>query len=374
MADPIVLRCDLFPGSGAGHLKRCVVLAHALEAEGFAPRLLIDSESLESALPLDPGVAVEGVPVGPRFDEARDAVAVAARAVALGARVVLVDSYRIGPRWFETVRAAGRIVAALDDLGTAGGAHLTVTYAPGTETGAKSGAAEDADTPIRLVGPAYMITDSPDGRRSDPPVRPRRLIAHAGGTGAFEAARPMFAAIRDVAARHTLDVTWLCPGPAVAESLRRDGLAAPNHAVDLWRRDPGPLWAGYDIVVGPASTSLYEAILQGALPVSFAISDTQTSGRDQWIHLGHTLHMDRAEMASPGRAEAMLERAVTEHAALRAALAAGSRALDAHGATRVARALRALADGRPFNPEHAAAIAAHPSSPARGGWPAGAKP
>ena len=339
MTDTVLIRCDFFPGSGAGHLKRCHVLALALRDAGFRPRLVIDDRPGE--LPLDPQVPIETLAGGVPFDSRTDAAALVTLAHRHRAGLIVGDSYRIGADWVTDLRTAGIRVALLDDLGIGGDADLSVNYAPGAA--APSGF--DPETSVFLGGPAYFITDSPLHRAQDRVPGPLRLIAHAGGTGAFDAAEPVYAAIGSVAARHGVEVSWICPDERSHARLSKSGWLSENDTLLAWRKGGVGLWSGYDIVVGPASTSLYEAVLQGALPVSFPISRTQLSGRAPWQSMGHALHLTREELDDPDTAEALLDLAVVQFQPLRAALWRHATDLDGAGARRVATAIAALVGG-----------------------------
>ena len=45
MSEVILIRCDLYLGSGAGHLKRCSVLAKELKKSGLSPIIVLDAVS-----------------------------------------------------------------------------------------------------------------------------------------------------------------------------------------------------------------------------------------------------------------------------------------------------------------------------------------
>ena len=341
MTDTVLIRCDVFPGSGAGHLKRCHVLALALLEAGLQPRLVIDSQPGD--LPVNPKVPVETVAVDTPFDDRTDAAALAVVADRRGAGLIVGDSYRIGPGWVADLRAAGIKVVLIDDLGIGGGADLCVNYAPG----AIAPAGFNPETSVFLGGPAYFMTDSPLQRPRRRAPGPLRLVAHAGGTGAFEAAHAVYAAIGRIARRHALEVSWICPDEGCRRRLSESGWLSPDDSVLAWQRQTTDLWSAYDLVVGPASTSLYEAILQGSLPVSFPISATQMSERGPWLSMGHALHLTRGECDDPEAAEALLELAVTRFEAMSAALQQHSTDLDGAGARRVADAIAALVRGDP---------------------------
>jgi len=346
MSQTILIRCDLFPGSGAGHLKRCSVVAEALSKFGYSPIFALDAGS--GPVPIDLSFPVEYL-TGP-FDESRDAKAVETLAKRHGAQVVLGDSYRTSQAWVAALRSANLIVVLIDDLGIGGEASLRVDYSPMPKHLEGSAAS--------LLGSAYFITDSPRLPAHSSP--PKRMIAHAGGTGNFSAALEVYTAAARAAKDAGLDMTWLCPDDAARAWLRDSGLIDPADTVIGWQKSRNDLWSGFDIVVGPASTSLFEVIMQGALPVSFPISSTQSSDRVPWLQIGHALHLTDEELASKEFSESMMHLAIDHFDWFRAALDAFANEMDGKGAERVAAAIADLVSGKsyeiPITPEQAVTI------------------
>jgi len=336
MSRPLLIRCDYFEGSGVGHLRRCSTLAGALKDFELEPRLLLDSGT--ESLPLRATVPIDRTTVAERFDENGDAAATIRLARQIGAVVVVVDSYRITRRWVDLVRAEGFRVAVIDDLGIGVSADLTVNYSP--DAGKPSKDYEG----VYLGGLDYFITNSsilaPRG------TEPRMMMLHAGGTGRFAAAEPVYAAAAAMGRRYRLALTWLAPDNAAHAWLKAANLLASGDEVVGWRNDTEAIWQPYDLVVGPASTSVFEAVMQGALPISFAISETQSASRETWIRIGHPLHLTRAEANAREFAERLIALGIERHAEIRAALTQHSSALDGRGAERVARAICCLADDR----------------------------
>lgn len=332
MSQNVLIRCDLFPGSGAGHIKRCSVIAGALNELGYAPVFALDTEC--GPLPINLNFPIERLD-GP-FDEASDAKAVERLAMRYGAQVVLGDSYRISSDWVGALRSAGLLVVLIDDLGIGGEASLRIDYSPVPKS--------PGGTALGLLGPAYFVTDSP--RLPARAAPPKRIIAHAGGTGNFAAATEVYAAAARIAKEAGLKLTWLCPGDAARRWLEKSGLRDPADTILGWQKGCNDLWSEFDIVVGPASTSLFEVIIQGALPVSFPISSTQSSDRGAWLQIGHALHLTSEEVASRVIAEAIMRLALDHYDWFRTALDDYACKMDGQGSGRVAAAISALASGK----------------------------
>jgi spore coat polysaccharide biosynthesis predicted glycosyltransferase SpsG len=325
MTQTIIFRCDIFPGSGAGHIKRCVVLAHGLAAVGFSPIFALDRNS--GPLPVEITYPIERVD-GP-FDVNDDARAMKELAHRLGTRVILGDSYRISETWVTDLRAAGLDVFLIDDLGVGRDATLRIDYSPQPK--------RIHGSCVNLLGPFYFITDTQKLTGRAAPAK--TMILHAGGTGNFEAAEYVYRAAATVAQDKGLEVTWLCPNEVSLTWLSSSGLQKNGATVISWQNGVNDLWSHYDIVVGPASTSLFEAILQGALPISFPISATQSSERELWLQLGHALHLEHADLLNYEFAARILELAIEMFGPLRSQLTKYSNLLDGQGVERVLAAI-----------------------------------
>ena len=332
MTQTILFRCDLFPGSGAGHLKRCVVLAHGLAAVGFSPIFVLDLDS--GPLPVEMTFSIERVD-GP-FDVHDDAMTMKELAHRLFAHVILGDSYRISETWVTDLRAAGLDVILIDDLGVGRDATLRIDYSPQPKQIDGSG--------VNLLGPSYFMTDIQ--KLTDRAAPAKTMILHAGGTGNFEAAHNVYRAAATVAQDNGLEVTWLCPNEDALAWLASSGLQKNGAKVIRWQIGVSNLWSHYDIVVGPASTSLFEAILQGSLPISFPISATQSSERELWLQLGHALHLEHADLLSYGFAARILELAIEMFGPLRSQLTNYSHLLDGQGVERVVAAIVKVTMGK----------------------------
>ena len=343
----VILRADFFPGSGVGHVKRSNVLAKALANKGFRPILLLDAAARPMGFPFETSAAIRFLSAD--LDETADAAETVAIARADGASLVIRDSYRVGGIWEDDLTRAGMTVAAIDDLGDSKSAQLSITFTPGAKRPSNL-----EDTAHFLGGEAYMITDSPLL-----PARPRgRVLVHAGGTGGFDKVPAVIDAITQVTSKRDWDLTWLCPTPESASWLKTRNAIGKNDTVETWRS--GAVWKDHDLIIGPASTSLYETIMQGALPVSFPISDTQGEPRDTWLNLGHALHIEAEEAKDQSFVERLLNFADEEHTPLRHLLTTYSKALDGKGADRVAQALADLMNGSPVpQPSNAPTTGTH---------------
>jgi hypothetical protein len=136
-----------------------------------------------------------------------------------------------------------------------------------------------------------------------------------------------------------LEVCWLIAHKASHEWLEFSGLLSNEDRLCHWQVDKAMNWADFDIVVGPPSTSLYEAVMQGALPISYVISDTQDDVRAGWLSIGHALHLTSRDCLSSSMLRGVMDLAVKSYSELIVELGRNSITLDGLGASRVANAL-----------------------------------
>ena len=329
MREVVLVRCELHPASGAGHLKRCSVLISALQKEGLSAVIILDENS--GPLPIDLSVPIERISAR-LYDEASDIEDIADLALRYHARKVVGDSYRITQGWVKGLQEKGLSVILIDDLEVGEFADLAIDYSPA--------ALGRSALSNRLAGPSYFITDSMPVVSNN--ITPRKIILHAGGTGNFAAAPHVYSAAVVLARERGLHLNWICPTPQSHAWVTSSNLLMDVDDVLEWQKDCRDLWSKFDIVVGPSSTSLFEAIMQGTLPVSFPISKTQTSERNDWIKIGHALHLNSSELEDLEAIKKIMTLAFTGFSILRSALIAHSQCLDGNGAMRVAKAIADL--------------------------------
>ena len=144
------------------------------------------------------------------------------------------------------------------------------------------------------------------------------------------------------AREHGLNVSWICPTVSGRDWLKHSELASSDDTVLSWINDPGNLWSEFDFVIGPSSTSLFEAVMQGSLPISFSISDTQLSESIDWSRIGHVLHLAQSEINDAKALNTIMSLAFEYFQELRSELSKHSHLLDGNGAFRVAKAIANL--------------------------------
>lgn len=321
-----LVRCDTRPQSGLGHLKRCLVVASKLSDIGIESIFLVDrevdplpdsrfnyfvSESLSDANPL--------------FN-AQEVCRVASKN---NCDFVFGDSYEITPEWIERVRAQGFFVGVFDDLNTLANADCRINFSPQASPYGVGG--------LELTGPAFFPYRGP-GRIAKGP-KPRSVIFHAGGTGDFSLRALVYRTLSSRARRSSLSVTWLIANQRSRQFLIESGLFSDGDLEREWSNAHPMVWREFDLVVGPASTSLYEAIIQGVLPLSFVISDSQSDSREQWLAIGHSLHLTSADCTDVKAIERFFDLALHQFSVLLSHLHRLSYLLDGKGGERISAAL-----------------------------------
>ena len=321
-----VIRCDHFPGSGLGHLKRCAVLAKALLDLEVNTTLIIDSPPRGLSIPTGVDLRVLGKVTFNEVDDSRHSTEYA---ISCNASHLVIDSYRVTDRWVQMAQSKGFVVVAFDDLDVLGAADIRVNYSP---------SARPLGTPgVELIGPRYFVTDL--SRQPPKAKKQQSVIFHAGAKGDFSGSVPVVRVLSDAARGHGLEVCWLIANAASHEWLESSGLLSTEDRLCHWQMDKAMNWADFDIVVGPPSTSLYEAVMQGALPISYVISDTQSDRRAGWLSIGHALHLTSGDCRSPSALWGAMSLAVKNYSEIIGELERNSVILDGLGASRVANTL-----------------------------------
>lgn len=305
---------------------RCSAVSSALNELGIETLFIVDREpdcfSFESR-------QIRFIRCDDSLNEHDDARHVAQVARAHGCDFVFGDSYRITDRWVTLVRAAGFFTCVFDDHDSLRNADMRINYTPGASPLGAVG--------IELTGLRYFPTKTK--RRESVRQAPNSLILHAGATGEYEAQQAVYRRLSDLARVNHLELTWVIPNSQSQRFLQQTGILKDSDAVRLWSAKESLPWGDYDIVVGPASTSLYEAVIEGALPISFVISSSQSDKREQWLAIGHGLHLNMADCEDPDVIQRFFLLAMRYFPALRQALTRYSTTLDGKGASRIAQSI-----------------------------------
>ncbi len=326
MSKRILIRCDYFKGSGAGHLKRCHILALSLKQKGYEPILLLDESSLETLVPLS--VTHEYLNLK-KYKDHKDVHLITDAAYRYNTNLLIVDSYRISTKWVNELFRAHIKVILIDDLGVDYGAEISINYTP------LNPIKTIQDNILKFRGVRYFITDSQSFEIKNREVQ--RIIAHAGGTGDYQKAPFAYLALSHLSKELSIPVDWVCPNLCSRDHLSKIIKLKSGDKVLDWEKNSTDLWSKYDIVFGPSSTSLYESIIQGTLPISFPISDTQSTLREDWLSIGHLLHITSSDIDNYDEIKSLIRLAILNNIDFLNIILDKSRTLDGQGVIRVVK-------------------------------------
>lgn len=344
----VLLRCDASAGGGVGHLVRCLALADAARRRhwdvvlsgaldvGLARRLVERAD-----LRVVPGAA--------------DGAGLARTASLVGADVVHVDDYGLGPALRDHLRPARVVLSSMED-GRFGRrpADLVVDSTLGAEA---AGRPDDGSGEV-LLGVRYApLRESVRTAREAFTARTSReepaVLVVLGGTDASAAAPAVVAlcASLDVPLSKVTVVSPSQGRGAVHEAS--DGL--PLEVVGPQDDLPG-LAATHDVVLSAAGTTVWELACVGVPTGLVAVVENQRTGYERAVAVGAAAglgSLDDVRRRSPD-AQAALRSLLTD-VDLRRTLSTTGRALvDGDGARRVVEGWERAAGAVP-------AIAARPA-------------
>jgi len=349
----VALRADASGRIGTGHVRRCLSLARALEAEGAQVLLVCRAHDEVSAAAVDEGTRVAWLPrAGAAFTPSpgdpahapwagvpwqQDADEMAQALAGFASDWILVDHYAFDARWQQAMaQATGARIAAIDDLADRPhAAELLVDHnlqPPGGDKYAGLAAAHAR----RLLGPRYALLAREYA--SAPRYRFRRAVRSIGiflsGADACDASSAALRACREDAG--------FAGAIELVSSTRSPHLAGQQELASRWPLtrvltdlpDLRAFFARHDLQVGSGGGAAWERCCIGAPSVALQIAANQQAvlpqlaalGAVEWVadaqRLGETV---AALVAQPRR---------------RLALARAARALvDGHGSARVAAVL-----------------------------------
>ena len=241
--------------------------------------------------------------------------------------IVVIDSYLITKNIIKCLQEKNLLVIFFDDLKLNSTADIVIDYSPNANEN------QYFNSKLALLGPKYFITDSKVLINKNRNIN--SIIAHAGGSGLFENAPLLYKTIADFAKQNYIDLTWLCPNQDIVNKLKKIVKTIQDDKIIGWVDNTSAFWNKFDLVVGPPSTSLYEVLMQVSLPVSFPISNTQISRKEDWIKLGHLLHLDFEEIQSSLAIYKYLDFANDHYLDLKSILRSQSYILDNYGVSRI---------------------------------------
>ena len=321
---PVLLRCDVGPRTGVGHLMRCLALAEELRDRGEDRVELVREQLCSRDIPW------VAPPVSP--DDHRGLVA------RLGASLVVVDSYELPGPVYAALHDTGVPVLAIVD-GPPGDRVADVYVnanlgAEGTPRGLAPGTTYLGGLDYALMRREVRAARR-DTHREPDPLRPRAL-AFFGGTDPFGAAPVVTRAM--VETRLPFEATVVAGSPALAGAV---GAVAVRPGQRVTAVPPTPrlvdLVGGADVVLSAAGTSTWELMCLGVATGLVCVVDNQRPGYAAVTGHGSVLGLgeldDLRDGPSPGLARLLSDPDLRQDLRRRA-----RRLVDGHGVERVADA------------------------------------
>lgn len=321
----MVLCPDVGPSAGLGHVQRCLSLAQALQAAGAECSFLVPGDAATEEHLREGGFPVRHCanPAG-----AREILSAAREA---GASVAVVDSYRAGAATLERLRAAGLCVAAVDDPAAFPfPCQVVVNGAAGAEGLPYRSSSGDT---LFLLGPPYLML-RPEFR--DVPPRPiaeraERVLMTLGGTDRDGLTAQL---LRAVGALRPTPLVTAVVGPFFEEGAaiqEAAGACLPPARIVEAPPSLAELLRDCDVAVTAGGQTTYEAAACGTPVVAVEAAPNQALSLAALA--GHGVLWPAGRVADATTAE-------------RVAAAVASLLADADTRARMARAGRALVDGR----------------------------
>ena len=277
----ILFLADHGPQIGGGHVMRCLTLAGALIARGAA-----------CAFVAPPGVKALLAAFGPPRVEALDGEAAEVLA-AYAPDWLVIDHYGLDARQEAALRAPGRQLMVLDDLGRPHDCDLLLDpgygRAPDDYLGRMPSGAR------LLTGPRFALL-RPDFARARPAALARRgaapvgrVLASLGLTDVGAITGRAVRAVLPVLGEAGLDVAAGSSAPSL-EALR--ALADPRVALHVDTTDMARLTAEADLALGAGGSSVWERACLGLPGVTLILADNQRELALRMQAQGLTLAVD----------------------------------------------------------------------------------
>jgi spore coat polysaccharide biosynthesis predicted glycosyltransferase SpsG len=269
VTERIVVRCDVGPAIGVGHVMRCLALAEEFATRGYAVDFCADLASVPFAAAQ---VAARGFGHVAPPDDPHDEVA---HLLALRPRLVVLDSYRLPASVYAALEERVPTLALVDGDPAGRRARIYLDQNLGAER-------DDWSLPrgaVRLAGLDYALMREDVLRMR--PQQPREdvrdvpeVFAVFGGTDAFGAGPVLAAAL--VATGVPFSLTVVAGQPALREQLEQitagvGQVVAVVPPVD----DVAARAAAADVVLSAAGTSTWELLCVGASCALVCVADNQ---------------------------------------------------------------------------------------------------
>lgn len=319
----VVLRCDVGPSIGYGHVMRSVTLGAELVRCGFRVTLLAGAlPPLLSGQAARAGIEVHDLACAECVEDDVEHV------LAFSPSIVVVDGYNFGGDYLSAIETAGVRCVLIDDNGSpaAAVASLVINQNPHASQDLYPGVKHSR----LLLGLRYALVRreirdaSSLVSRPDSPVKPKVLVA-IGGTDVLNL---------------TADVAAM-----LASDCRMDVWAASDRPIIGVLQAPADIastLASSDAAVIGAGTTMWEAAFLGVPTVSLVVADNQIHAAKAAAVLGITHMIDCRDGADIDAIAAEASSLLSSEQHRQLMSEAGRSVMDGSGSARVVAAVREL--------------------------------
>lgn len=333
----VLIRCDGGATIGLGHVKRCLALSHALHrrdlAVTFAGRFDASARALLAA-------AAPCIDWEPGTDEAHwlaDVIAQThARALVLDIRTALAKEA------VAEARAQGVVTLLIDDISERRLAGDFVTLPPTVEAERASWAGFSGE---KLIGWNWVILSgrvpraAPDLQsRGEPPLR---VLITMGGADPLRLTERAAKALEPHKTRLTPTIVI---GPAFADSDARANalrMAWPGARLVMKPADLGDVVAHTDLALVSYGVTAQELAAAGVPALYLCLSEDHVSAARALAATGAGVSLGRHDAIDDADLDQAVAALIADPARRAAMASAGPRAIDGHGAERIAEKLGA---------------------------------
>ncbi len=259
-----LFRLDGTSEIGMGHLSRCLNLARYLRYFEIRSTFVVS----QSTLRYFPSTLseFEVVCVPDESSETEDADFTLQHARAVGAKIVVVDSYGLGIGWQSKVRAEGYFLVAIDDLERDHNASLLIDYNVRLDYDSIYESSKPQCGEL-LLGPAYAILNEEYSRLRKvlPAWENRSQAVHIcfGGSDPKNITAVALEACKSLAPLHTHFDIVVGEGYSFFDSLRAKYASEPHYSITQNPPDLPARMASARLAIGAGGTMHWERCVLG---------------------------------------------------------------------------------------------------------------
>jgi UDP-2,4-diacetamido-2,4,6-trideoxy-beta-L-altropyranose hydrolase len=281
-----IFRVDASPGIGSGHVRRCLVLAEALAADGWSVAFACCAGTKEAV----PSLARSGFACCVVSAE-HDGLDALRDLVADRCDLLVVDHYGLDARFEHACRSLAKTILVIDDL--ADRPHdcdVLVDQTPGRQASDYTGLMPGnctilAGSQFALLDPRFRQAREQLGAPAD---QMRRVLVSFGGTDPAGATVRALEALAVAKLRAAVDVVLGTDNDNMGRIRQLAAELDPPAMVHVSVDDMASLIAQADMAIGAGGVSALERCCLGVPSITVTIADNQRKLADQLAQAGVT--------------------------------------------------------------------------------------